>query len=79
MCRVERIRNLASHAYNLFFFKRFTADSLAQRLPFQQFHNDKGASAILVYVVHRADVWMVQGRRCPCFCVQLFQDSAVVS
>src|SRR5215472_7114439 len=78
MRRVQRIRDFNAPLHQLVQRHRPLRDALPQRLPFQAFHRDERASALLANVVDRANVRMIQPRRRLRFPLEAFQRLCVI-
>src|SRR6185436_16698193 len=55
MCGFERIGELDADVDHIAHFQRSPANALAERFPFERFHDDEGALAVLTDVIHGAD------------------------
>ena len=60
MCGVQRIGNLGADIQHGVDRHGAAGDSLAQRLPFEYFHHQVRAAAVLAHVIDRADAGMIQ-------------------
>jgi hypothetical protein len=57
----QRIGRLNAEIQEFVRGDRPLADSLLQRLPFQQLHHDHRLMIVFFHVINRADIWVVQG------------------
>src|SRR5882762_4535913 len=75
---VQRIRDLDSPFHKLFGPDRAPLDALSQRHPFQAFHRNERLAVFLTDVIYRADIWVVQARRCPRLTLEALQRLPIV-
>src|SRR5215467_2726042 len=70
VCRVQPVGHANGYVQQTFQFHRATSDDVFQSLAFQKFHGNEGLATFLSNVVNRADVGMIQGRRCLCLSLE---------
>jgi hypothetical protein len=76
--RIQRVRNFNPPLHQLLDRHRPLCDAFPQCLPLQAFHRNERASAVLSYVVYRANVWVIQSGGRFCFSLEPFQRLRVV-
>jgi hypothetical protein len=78
MCGVESVSDLDAQIEHQFDLQRLASDPVPKRLPFQQFHRDKGSPIGLVDLVDCADVRVVQGGRSLGFSLEAAESLRIV-
>ena len=75
---IECVRNSERQHEQRVHIHGLARDGVFQRLPFEQLHDDKGATALFTYFVNRADIRMVKRRRRERLALKSFQHHCIM-
>src|SRR5690242_15462380 len=70
---VQRVRHLNGQLNELLDRNRLASDLMLQSMAFQEFHDDERLAVMLGDLVNRADVGMIESRRCSGLSLESFQ------
>ena len=75
---IQRVRNFDPQRQHLVLRERLAGSGFLQGPPVEKFHGDKFAAVLLADIVNRANVRMIQRRRCLRFAPKTFQRNRIV-
>ena len=78
VCGVQGIGDLNAQIEHCFNLQRLAIDYMAEGLPLQEFHSDECSPLDFVNLIDRADVRVVECRRCSCFASESLQRMRIV-